>query len=104
MNTSTLPRLRDEAVVRPFDDGGSRPRYVVAVDGRHFIVTPAVAALLDETRKLDTDEGAFEALAQRVSHRLGTPITPQQVETLICERIPKTLFARAAGINAEQSP
>ena len=70
MNTLAIPRLRDEVIVRPFDDGGTRLRYVVAVDGHHFVVTSAIAALLDETRNLGTDDGALDTLAQRVSQRL----------------------------------
>jgi len=104
MNTTTLPRLRDEVIVRPFDDGGTAPRYVVAIDGHHFVVTAAVAAVLDEIRARDMDMHAFETVAARVSHRLATTITPRQVETLVRERIPQALFTPAKDVNAEQEP
>jgi len=104
MNTTAFPRLRDEVIVRPFDGGGKQSRYVVAIDGQHFIVAPAVAAILDEARHCVMSDGVFETLAQRVSHRLGTCITPRQVETLMRERVPKALFESTTGIDAERSP
>lgn len=104
MSTATLPRLREEAIVRPFDDGCAQPRYVVAVDGYHFVVTPTVAAILDETRNLSLNDSASETLAHRVSHRLGTRVTPRQVESLLRERAPKALFEPTTGVNAEWNP
>jgi putative peptide zinc metalloprotease protein len=97
MNTPAIPRLRDEAVVCPFDDGGARQRFVVAIDGNHFVVTPTIAAVLDETRRLGTQAGAFESLAQRVSQRVGAVITPAQIELLLREKLPKTFFEPLPG-------
>jgi putative peptide zinc metalloprotease protein len=104
MNMAALARLRDEVSIRPFDSGGTSPRYVVAAYGRHFVVTPAIAAILEETRNLPTNGNAFEALAQRASARAGVRITPEQVELLIRERIPKALFDPATGLNTDESP
>src|SRR5688572_24624810 len=92
MNTLAIPRLRDEVVVRPFDDGGTRQRYVVAVDGVHFVVTPTIAAVLDEMRLIGPHDPAFALLATRVSQRVGAPITPAQVDFLLRERLPKSFF------------
>jgi putative peptide zinc metalloprotease protein len=104
MNTAALPRLRPEVIVRPFDGGGAKPKYVVAVDGQHFVVTPAIAAILDETRHPIANDCGYEALAHRVSNRLGIPITAQEVELCIRERIPRALFDVTADCGVEPTP
>ena len=62
MNTSSVPRLRQEAIVRPFDDRRQMQRYIIAIDGCHFVVTPTVAAVLEETRNLRIGEGDLKSL------------------------------------------
>jgi len=92
MNTVAIPHLRDEVVVRPFDDGGDRPRFVVAIDGNHFVVTHTVAAVLDEVRHAGADADAIESMALRVSQRVGATITSAQIYLLLRERLPRNLF------------
>ena len=104
MSTLALPRLRDEVVVRPFDDGGTRQRYVVAVDGMHFVVTPTIAAVLDEARRGNPDDATFESLAQRVSHRVGAEITPAQIDLLLRERLPRAFFEMLPVPTAADEP
>ena len=104
MSHTVLPRLRDDAIVRPFDDRGEQARYVVALDGRHFVVTPTVAAVLDETRNLRIGECHVAALAERVTRRLGREVPAHQIETLLRHRAPRSFFEAGAESVAETSP
>jgi putative peptide zinc metalloprotease protein len=88
MHHSLAPRLRADVAVRPFDAAEGDCRFVVAVDDRHFVVTAAVAAVLEESRK----PGTFESLARRVSARLGICVSPEQVGQLLREQAPAILF------------
>lgn len=104
MNSSPVPRLRQEAIVRPFDDRGAQQRYIVAVDGCHFVVTATVAAVLEETRNLRIGEADLKSLGARVAHRLGRTIPLQQIDVLLRDRTPKSLFEATAPAPADSSP
>jgi putative peptide zinc metalloprotease protein len=93
MQNLTTPRLRAEVAVQPFNALDGDGRFVVAVDDRHFLVSAAIAAVLEESRRA----GTLEAIAQRTSARLGLAVTPQQVETVLREQAPSILFAPAEG-------
>jgi putative peptide zinc metalloprotease protein len=86
--TDSVPRLRDDVFIRPFDPIDTCPRYVVAVDERHFVVNDAVAALLEATR----EGGGTDAVARRVSGILGRVVTPAQVARVMEEQLPECLF------------
>jgi putative peptide zinc metalloprotease protein len=92
MSTAIIPRLRHDAVVRPFDDRGSQPRYVIAIDGHHFVVTPTVAAVLDETRQLQVGEDDFGALAARLHRRLGRSPPCSDLARLLNDHVPRSLL------------
>jgi putative peptide zinc metalloprotease protein len=93
MHDSLAPRLRTDVAVRPFDATEGDCRFVVAVDDRHFVVTAAVAAVLEESR----EPGTFASLAQRASTRLGVNVSPEQVGQLLREQAPAILFHAAAS-------
>ena len=99
MHHSLAPRLRADVAVRPFDAAEGDCRFVVAVDDRHFIVTAAVAAVLEESR----EPGTFASLAQRASTRLGVHVSPEQVGQLLREQAPAILF-HAAQSQAVRGP
>jgi len=99
MHHSLAPRLRTDVAVRPFDAAEGDCRFVVAVDDRHFVVTAAVAAVLEESR----EPGTFASLAQRASVRLGVHVSPEQVGQLLREQAPAVLF-HAAESHAVRGP
>jgi putative peptide zinc metalloprotease protein len=103
MSTTTIPRLRRDAVVRPFDDRSSQQRYVIAVDGHHFVVTPTVAAVLDETRLLRVGEDDLDTLSARVHRRLGKRIPCGDLARLLNQYVPRTLV-EAGEIPSAASP
>ncbi len=104
MSTSPVPRLRQEAIVRAFDDRGTMQRFIIAIDGCHFVVTPTVAAVLEETRHLRIGENDLKSLGARVAQRLGHTIPLPQIHVLLNERVPKSLFEASAPAPAESSP
>jgi putative peptide zinc metalloprotease protein len=99
MHHSLAPRLRTDVAVRPFDAAEGDCRFVVAVDDRHFVVSAAVAAVLEESR----EPGTFASLAQRASARLGVCVSPEQVGQLLREQAPAILF-HAAETHAVRGP
>jgi putative peptide zinc metalloprotease protein len=99
MHHSLAPRLRTDVAVRPFDAAEGDCRFVVAVDDRHFVVSAAVAAVLEESR----EPGTFASLAQRASARLGVHVSPEQVGQLLREQAPAILF-HAAESHAVRGP
>jgi putative peptide zinc metalloprotease protein len=94
------PCLRAEVVVRPFDAVEGDCRYVVAVEDRHFLVTAAVAAVLEESRQ----PGTLAALAKRASARLGLAVSPEQVRRLLREQAPPVLFHPEEKCGERNSP
>lgn len=88
MSSITAPRLRDDVSIRPFDVGGPPARYIVAVDGRHFVVSSAVAAVLEATR----EPGSLETMAGRIAARLGRAFTAAEAELVLRDRIPGIVF------------
>lgn len=107
MNTAILPHLRHDVIVRPFDSATTQVRYVAAVDDRHFVVSPAVAAVLIALRSMsvagDPPE-SIESLARDISERVGVPITPRELQALFDEKIPSVLFERAARAHRAETP
>src|SRR5262245_34883094 len=89
---NVVPCLRAEVAVRPFDAAEGDCRFVVAVDDRHFLVSAAVAAVLEESRQ----PGTLVSIARRASARLGIPVSPQQVARLLREQVPQVLFERSS--------
>jgi len=82
------PTLRADVRVLPFDDGEGRNRFIVAVGERHFVVGEVVAAVLQEARVPSTPE----ALAQRVSGRLGASVSADVVNRVIAEQMLSVCF------------
>lgn len=97
---NAVPCLRADVAVRPFDAAEGDCRFVVAVDDRHFLVSAATAAVLEESRQ----PGTLASLAQRASTRLGTPVSAQQVERLLREQVPQVLFERSSQARAPLAP
>ncbi|MEJ1966613.1 MAG: hypothetical protein WDO56_35765 [Gammaproteobacteria bacterium] len=73
MNETITPRLRADVRLQPFDEFEGDDRVIIAVDDRHFVVSAAVAVLLEESRARTT----LRALAQRASARLGVSVSPE---------------------------
>jgi putative peptide zinc metalloprotease protein len=96
---ATFPRLRDEAVIRRFDAGERGPTFIVQIDGRHYVVTPWVAALLELTRHART----YGALARGMSQRFGTPFTSSELDSVLSSRMPAVFF-RAESEARERGP
>ncbi len=89
---SVLPRLRDDAVIRRFDGNSGAPHYIVAVDGRHFLVSETTAALLEMLR-----EGApATTVASRMTRQFGRPYDTEELESALRLRMPTILFRREA--------
>ncbi len=88
-----LPRLRDEAVIRRFDGNGSSAQHVVAIDGRHFVASEAVAALLELTRQ----SCSLAVLAERMSARFDRDFSPREIERVLNEQLPPILFLASEG-------
>jgi len=97
---NAVPCLRADVAVRPFDAADGDCRFVVAVDDRHFLVSAAVAAVLEESRH----PGTLVSIARRASARLGTPVSPQQVARLLREQVPQVLFERSSEADAPSAP
>jgi putative peptide zinc metalloprotease protein len=97
---NATPCLRADVAVRPFDAAEGDCRFVVAVDDRHFLVSAAVAAVLEESRQ----PGTLATLAQRASARLGLNVSPQQVEQLLREQAPGVLFRPAQESHTVSAP
>jgi putative peptide zinc metalloprotease protein len=89
----TLPRLRDDAIIRRFDGGARAPQFVVAIDGRHFVVGEQVAALLEMTRH----SPSLAALAQGMSGRFGSPYVATELGCTLHNAIPAVFFRRDEG-------
>lgn len=88
MSSITAPRLRDDVSIRPFETGAPSASYIVAVDGRHFVVSTAVAAVLEATR----EPGSLETIAGRIAARLGRTFTAAEAEMVLRDRIPSIVF------------
>jgi hypothetical protein len=97
---NAVPCLRTDVAVRPFDAAEGDCRFVVAVDDRHFLVSAATAAVLEESRR----PGTLGSIAQRASARLGVAVSPQQVARLLREQVPQVLFERSAEAHPRIAP
>jgi putative peptide zinc metalloprotease protein len=97
---NATPRLRADVAVRPFDAADGDCRFVVAVGDRHFLVSAAVAAVLEESR----EAGSLASIAQRVSLRLGIAVSPEQVARLLREQAPPVLFESTPELRTAAGP
>jgi putative peptide zinc metalloprotease protein len=97
---NAVPCLRADVAVRPFDAADGDCRFVVAVDDRHFLVSAAVAAVLEASRQ----PGTLASIAQRASARLGTSISPQQVAQLLRDQVPQVLFVPSSEPRVPTAP
>ncbi|HEY1284427.1 MAG TPA: hypothetical protein VGE96_08105, partial [Steroidobacteraceae bacterium] len=97
---NAVPCLRADVAVRPFDAAEGDCRFVVAVDDRHFLVSAAVAAVLEESR----EARSLAAIAQRASARLGAPVSARQVARLLHEQVPQLLFERSTEASPRMGP
>lgn len=88
MNEPITPRLRGDVLVRPFEPFEGDNRFIVAIDGRHFVVSPAVAAVLEESRS----PGTLEALATRASARLGKTVSADMASRVLSESLLTVCF------------
>ena len=94
-----LLRLRADAVIRRFDGNGASAQHVVAIDGRHFVASGAVATLLELTRQSDS----LAVLAERMSTRFGRSFSAEEIGQVLREQIPPVLF-HAAESGTLRSP
>lgn len=83
MNDTITPRLRTDVLLKPFDAFEGDNRFLVAVDDRHFLVSPAVAAVLEASREHST----LSALAQHASARLGVAVSTDLASRVLCEQV-----------------
>jgi putative peptide zinc metalloprotease protein len=84
----TVLRLRDDVHIMPYDGHAESQRFVAGVDGRLFVISAGLAALLDEMRTPAT----LESIALRASERTGVFITAAELELLLRERVPPLLL------------
>ena len=83
MNETITPRLRVDVELKPFDEFEGEQRFIVAVDDRHLVVSEGVAIVLEECRAHTT----LGAVAERVSARLGFPVSPQMVGDVLSSAV-----------------
>jgi putative peptide zinc metalloprotease protein len=88
MNEPITPCLRADVLLRPFGQFEGDDRYIVAVDDRHFVVSPAVAAVLEESRAQST----LAALAARASLRLGMTVSTELASRVLSEAVLAVCF------------
>jgi putative peptide zinc metalloprotease protein len=88
MNETITPRLRDDVLLQPFDEFEGDCRFIIAVDDRHFVVSAAVAAVLEESRAHTT----LSALAQSASARLGVTVSEDLASRVLSERMLSVCF------------
>lgn len=96
---TTLPRLRDDAVIRRFDGGEPAASFIIEVDGRHYVATKWVVTLLELTRHART----HAALARGMFERFGRQFTDDELDVALRTRIPVAFF-HADGAGADQGP
>jgi hypothetical protein len=82
------PRLRTDVLLRPFEEFDGDNRFIVAVDDRHFVVSAAVAAVLEESRTHTT----LSALAARASERLGVTVSTDLASQVLSEQVLSVCF------------
>ena len=88
MNETITPRLRADVRLKPFDEFEGDDRVIIAVDDRHFVVSAAVAAVLEESRAHTT----LPVLAARVSARLGISVTPEMAGDVLSAQVLSICF------------
>ncbi len=88
MNETITPRLRTDVLLRPFEEFDGDNRFIVAVDDRHFVVSAAVAAVLEESRTHTT----LSALAARASERLGVTVSTDLASQVLSEQVLSVCF------------
>jgi putative peptide zinc metalloprotease protein len=88
MNETITPRLRTDVKLKPFDEFEGDDRVIVAVDDRHFVVSAAVAIVLEESRVHTT----LNALAERASARLGFAVTPEMAGDVLSAHVLSVCF------------
>ncbi len=93
MNESITPRLRADVLLRPFEQFDGDNRFIVAIEDRHFVVSPAVAAILEESRS----HGTLDALAHRASGRLGKTVSADMARQVLSESMLAVCFQPSAG-------
>jgi putative peptide zinc metalloprotease protein len=88
--------LRDDAIIRRFDDGETAAAFIIEVDGRHFVATKGVAAILELTRHVRTPA----ALARAMFERFGKQFSESEIDAALRTRMPAAFFR--AGERADQ--
>ncbi len=88
MNETLTPRLREDVLLQPFDELEGECRFIIAVDDRHFVVSAAVAAVLEESRAQTT----LSALAQGASSRLGVTVSEDLASRVLSEQMLSVCF------------
>jgi putative peptide zinc metalloprotease protein len=88
MNETITPRLRADVKLKPFGEFEGDDRVIIAVDDRHFVVSAAVAAVLEESREQTT----LNVLAARVSARLGFFVTPEMAGDVLSAQVLSVCF------------
>jgi putative peptide zinc metalloprotease protein len=88
MNDTITPRLREDVLLKPFEEYEGDARFIIAVDDRHFVVSAAVAAVLEESRAHTT----LSTLAQRASERLGVTVSEELASRVLSEQLLSVCF------------
>lgn len=100
MHETITPRLRTDVLLRPYQQFDGDDRYIVAVDDRHFVVSAAVAAVLEESRL----QGTLASLAARASSRLGMTISAELASRVLSEAVLSVCFHATETRASSTSP
>ncbi len=100
MNETITPRLRTDVLLRPYRQFDGDDRYVVVVDDRQFVVSPAVAAVLEESRLRST----LASLTARASSRLGMTVSAELASRVLSEGVLSVCFHATETRASSSSP
>ena len=100
MHETITPRLRTDVLLRPYQQFDGDDRYIVAVDDRHFVVSAAVAAVLEESRL----QGTLASLAARASARLGITVSAELASRVLSEAVLSVCFHATETRASSASP
>jgi putative peptide zinc metalloprotease protein len=89
----SLPRLRDEVVIRPFEGRDPAAKFIAAVDGRHFLLSEPVAVLLELTRQ----HASVAAVASGMSRRFGRTFVAADLQAALRTHVPPLLVGAGAN-------
>ncbi|HEX8068725.1 MAG TPA: hypothetical protein VF546_02160 [Pyrinomonadaceae bacterium] len=89
--TQTLPRLKADIRIAPFQDGGAQgERYLVEVGDTCFV---AGAAMRDVLTALQAEPETLSELAEIYQRQTGREVSTETLAEVLSERIPESLFS-----------